>query len=153
MTLYKVNTVGFMEKNRIVNEAVLLFSSVLAHIQAIKVKNQKIIDLMGGPDTKHFTKAHAIGQIDLCDHLVQYIQKLGMKTVPDSIALAAKEYALEQSNGKQPETGTVEYLDFVICQLDFEAGALWDMRIYLNKKENGTKRSSNSGRSRQGESC
>ena len=142
-----------MEKNRIVNEDVLLFSSVLAHIQSIKVKNQKIIELMGGPGAKHFTQAHAIGQIDLCDHLVQYIQKLGMNIPPDSLALAAKEYALEQSNGKVPETGTVEYLDFAICQLDFEAGALWDMRKYLNKKDNGTERSINSGRSRQGKSC
>ncbi len=142
-----------MEKNRIINEAVLLFSSVLAHIQAIKVKNLKIIDLMGGPDGKHFTKAHAIGQIDLCDHLVQYIQKLGMNIPLDSLALAAKEYALEQSNGKVPETGTVEYLDFAICQLDFEAGALWNMRKYFNRKDNGTERSSNSGRSGQGESC
>ena len=107
---------------------------------------------MGGHDTKHFTKAHAIGQIDLCDHLVRYIQKLGMKTIPDSLALAAKEYALEQSNGKEPETGTVEYLDFVICQLDFVAGALWDMFNKLNRKDNGTERSNNTGRSRQGES-
>lgn len=141
-----------MEKNKIINEAVLLFSSVLAHIQSIKVKNLKIIDLMGGPDAKHFTKAHAIGQIDLCDHLVQYIQKLGMTTVPDSLALAAKQYALEQFDGNEPESGTVEYLDFVISQLDFEAGALWDMHNHLIKKYNGTERSSNSGRSRKGES-
>lgn len=107
---------------------------------------------MGGPDAKHFTKAHAIGQIDLCDHLVQYIQKLGMKTILDSLALAAKQYALEQSNGEEPESGTVEYLDFTICQLDFEAGALWDMHNNLIKKYNGTERSNNSGRSRKGES-
>lgn len=141
-----------MESKRIINEAALLFSSVLAHIQAIKVKNQKIVELMGGPGAKHFTQAHAIGQIDLCEHLVNYIEKLGMKTIPDSLALAAKEYALEQSNGKEPETGTVEYLDFAICQLDFEAGALWNMRYYLNRKDNGTERSNNTGRSRQGES-
>ena len=142
-----------MEKEKIVNEVALLFSSVIAHIRAIKVKNQKIVELMGGPGAKHFTQAHAIGQIDLCEHLLGYIQKLGVKTIPDSLALAAKGYALEHSNGKEPEIGTVEYLDFVICQLDFEAGAIWDMSNNLNKKDNGTKRSSNSGRSRQGESC
>lgn len=136
-----------MEKTRIINEAVLLFSSVLAHIQSIKVKNQKIIDLMSGPDAKHFTKAHAIGQIDLCDHLVQYIQKLGMKPIPDSLVLAAKEYALEQKNGKVPDSGSYEFLDFMICQLDFVAGALWDMRNQLNIIDNGTERSSNSRRS------
>lgn len=153
MTLFNVNTDGFMEKNKIINEAVLLFSSVLAHIQSIKVKNLKIIDMMGGPDAKHFTKAHAIGQIDLCDHLVQYIQKLGMKTIPDSLALAAKEHALEQYNGKEPKKGTPDYIDFMICQLDFEAGALWNMRNIYYIKDNGTERSSNSGRSRKGESC
>lgn len=126
-----------MEKNKIINEAVLLFSSVLAHIQSIKVKNQKIIELMGGPDAKHFTKAHAIGQIDLCDHLVQYFQKLGMNHIPDSLAIAAKEHALEQYNGKEPEKGTPDDIDFMICQLDFEAGAIWNMRNYLIIKDDG----------------
>ena len=141
-----------MEKEKIVNEALLLFSSVLAHIQAIKVKNQKIVELMGGTNDGHFTKAHAIGQIDLCTHMVEYIEKLGMKINPDSLAIAAKEHALEQFNGKEPKKDSYDYLDYVICQLDFEAGALWNMRNLFKDIDNGTKRSSNSGRSRQGKS-